>query len=679
MGIIVLSTFLLSAINSINADETSQKKDGIESSSIVSRLDPALKKALLKALSNLEIDSLELEDGKDGGLIAATQTSTQDEELLEQSTATAQDLNFYETFLRDTTNFTQKAKDENEIIHTIIVKAPQRTTKSPIVKSEKKNDQVIIRFGNPDPVKESDVHIETVQIARSVTNNEINVGEDDDNANNGTDDKEDENDDDNDIKVTTYKPRTTTPRITTTTIPTTTTPAPTHNEDGENIESVGKNDVKIFQAPLVAAFTVQQDALGLPKNVIPLIQPIDTLPPAEPIQQFSLSPTTSAPITLNRISPTFETFASSPAFEPFQNTLKSASPTFEPFQSTLKSASPTFEPFLGTTPVALQLPSNNSPQSFTLSQSLELPSTKEATFSTFALEKKKKELEQQIYLLQQQQRQQEENYRLLEEQAYNRQQQLLLQQRYQFEEENRFRLQRYEQEQRLLRQQSQQQPQFNFQRFPVLNQLPPAPPQQQSSSSVQIIPSLSFSPSPIQIPTQQLLPVRDPIEFRSKQQISFQPQQQTFNLFPAQVPTPPHLATGPQLPLRPAQPFSNIVPTAETVFQPPPAVPSSIDPVVVSEQSQSRNRVFRHQSDTGNFGLNSVNTNFPPYFPVFNADNQLQSLLLQNGFNGGRQSEDLNIISKVLSLNHGISMSPDNFLPSNSGRFGRSVPTEKQS
>lgn len=43
-----------------------------------------------------------------------------------------------------------------------------------------------------------------------------------------------------------------------------------------------------------------------------------------------------------------------------------------------------------------------------------------------------------------------------------------------------------------------------------------------------------------------------------------------------------------------------------------------------------------------------MNTNFPPIYPIYNVDSQLQNLLLQSGIGGGRSNEDLNIISKVL-------------------------------
>lgn len=604
----------------------SEAKTKIESTSqsIVSRLNPTLRKALLKALTNIEIESsIEREESTDSNGIQTT--TVRDEEFLEESTAAdLKALNLYNSYLTDGVNFTQKSKDDNEIIHTIIVKAPKPTSTAPVdTANPAQNDQVIIQFGAPDPVKDSDVHIETVQITRSVKTNEI----DDDNSRN----------DDDDFKVTTYKPSTTVSAASATTtteaFKTTTTEAPTHNEDGENIERVSKNDVKIYQAPLVAAFTVQQDALGLPKNVIPLLHSVQSPPAiAKPIQEFTISSST-------------------------------AGTTIPPID--LKT---TNQPLITTTPLTLQLPSENNAPSFVLSKSLELPTTKEAAFTTFHLEQKRKQLEDQIAQLQQQQRQTEESFRqqqaFQEQQALNRQQQLLLQQRYRFEEENRARLQRYEQEQHILRQQQYQNAQYQNAQFlpgvPSLNHLTPPP----AEPNVQIIPSLSF-------PTQQLLPVREPNEFKPKPP-TFTPSQ-PLPVFGGQ--TSPHLATGPQLPLKPAQQFlSNSAPAPSF-----PAVHPSLnnlDPVILSEQSRSRNRVFRQESGTGNFGLNSVNTNFPPIYPIFNVDSQLQNLLLQSGIGGGRSNEDLNIISKVLALNHGIGIpatGSNHYYPTVQGRFIRST------
>lgn len=102
------------------------------------------------------------------------------------------------------------------------------------------------------------------------------------------------------------KPTTTTRPITTTT--TTTTPKPTHNDDGENIEVVSKTDINFFEAPLVTAFTVEQNGNRLiPLSLLPPRQPTTTLravPPHEAtIERFKVIPgvhTTAAPLTTPR-------------------------------------------------------------------------------------------------------------------------------------------------------------------------------------------------------------------------------------------------------------------------------------------------------------------------------------------------------------------------------------------
>lgn len=574
------------------------KRDESTSQSIVNQLNPTLRKALLKALTNIEIDAENRKDNSDLNIFQTTTSSSRDDELLEESTSA----DLYNSYFTESVNFTQKSKDDNEIIHTIIFKAP-KTTLSP--NDQQQNDQVIIQFGAPDPVKDSDVHIETVQIARSVKTNEIDDGERD-NQNVGSIDVTEN------VKVTTYKPNITASANTNiiSDIQLTTTQPRTHNEDGENIEKVAKNDVKIYQAPLVAAFTVHQDELGLPRNVIPLVDVTDRPEDAaKPIQEFTIDTSTSS----------FPATTSIP--------LENRNNNNDRFR----------QQFASTTPIAFQLPSETNGPPFTLSKSLELPSTKEATFTTFALEQKRRELEEKIILLQQQKQQQEETFR-------------------RFEEESRIRLQRYEQEQQLLRQQQFYQSNFLRNTLPTtLNQLTPPP----ISNSVQIIPSLSF-------PTQQLLPVREPNEFKPKPINTFSSSQPL--LLPQHI--TPHLATGPQLPFKSAQQFNPNNPIVSFQSQ---NLLNNIDPIQLNEQSRSRNRVFRQESNIGNLGLNSINTNFPPIYPISNVDSQLQNLLLQSGIVSGRSNEDLNIISKVLSLNHGIGIGSSSFYPFQSGRFVRST------
>lgn len=161
--------------------------------------------------------------------------------------------------------------------------------------------------------------------------------------------------------------------------------------------------------------------------------------------------------------------------------------------------------------------------------------------------------------------------------------------------------------------------------------------QQQFRTNVQIVPSVQFQS--FQVPTQQMLPIREPQTFRSRSHNEFQ--QQT-NI--------PQLSSVQELPQRSFQQFHTSGPIIQN---------SNIDPVIAAPpDTLPRNRVFRQETDTANF-FNSVNNNRITLNPVNNnADNYLQSLLFQSGISG-RQNEDLNIITKVLALNHGIQSSPN--------------------
>ncbi|KAG4079063.1 hypothetical protein HA402_001718 [Bradysia odoriphaga] len=742
-----------------------------KSPSVVSRLDPVLRKALLQALSNLERNSSEDESGD----AEATTVTTISDEILEESTTSDQTPAVqYHSYVVDANNETGTTNDDTEIIQTIIVKAPRPTVSSSLdvdEVSEQSDNDVIIKFDKLDPVKESDIRVETVQVARSVSTsdkaNEINGDTDDDIINEKSITKQLK-------KVTTYKP-------TTTTTTTTTTEAPTHNEDGENIEHVKENDVKIYQAPLVTAFTIQQDGNGLPKNVIPLYKQ-DVVPASMslPVEQFS--------------------FSSHSSNQNFQNVQSNRNTNPAP---------------------AFSIQTSHQPQ----------PPVFNANTYSF-LEQKQKQLEQQIVFLQEQQRKQEELFRqqqsYQDQQALQRQAQLLLEQRLRIEEDYRLRQQKYEQElkaykekqqvqlqarfnqpsvvvegqaapntqadsvkeapldqaqitqqqlqtqqqlssqqqlpaqqqaptqqtqqqihtqqqfpehqhlpvqqppqpfapesnqqnvqvqhhtvtevqnqqhlqvqplqhhreqdielqrqierqneeyriktlkyeeelkayrqkiqaQQYSEQQSQQQQQqlFSRQQLPFLpaQQFAPAQqiftqglPQQQQPvrfnnnqpqfrTNVQIVPSVQFQS--FQVPTQQMLPIREAQTFRSRSQSEFQQQTNIPQLSPVQ-----------ELPQRSFQQFHTSGPVIQN---------SNIDPVIAAPPDAiQRNRVFRQESDTANFFNN--NNNRVTLNPVNNnADNYLQSLLFQSGISG-RQNEDLNIITKVLALNHGIQQSPN--------------------
>uniref|UniRef100_A0A182RZ57 Uncharacterized protein n=1 Tax=Anopheles funestus TaxID=62324 RepID=A0A182RZ57_ANOFN len=595
-------------------------------------IDPALRKALLRALRHLKERQ---EEEKQEQLLGDANTTEENfattilDELLEESTVADSDARVrdtsgvdYHTFVanaqeddrdtiegeveqRDTGAVTIGSSDANEIIKTIIIAKPKATLTAPKLESE---NEIV------PPVEQSTAG--TTDVPLPVTSS------------------------------TTQQP----PVSTTTGIPVPTTPAPTHNEDGENIEQVKSEDVKIFQAPLVAAFTVQQDQLGVPRNVIPLLQ----TPPKQK-------------------SPGATDFKPSPVILPVGAAASAPAPSPVATVPLLQiQAVPSTQPLLA--PLA-------PPSAISL--------------STRALEEKTRQLEQQLFALQNQQRAQEQLLRakIQQEQAIiQQQQQQLQQQKQRLEEETRLRIQRFEQEQRLFRQQQaqfQQQQQFQ-QQPPSTQQLPPFKPQplplqqqplQQQQApqptfvqelprpgpAVQFIPSVSLpGGKPIPISVEQQLPFKEAVDFQpqqppqQQQQVSQQGPKTTTSVEQVKaISQPPQLAREQALPLKPFQPFNLFPVLPPLLIGPNPFDQQQLPPL------QQRNRVFRQEPVTGNFGLNVGPPQQAPFRPsqplAFNgqtsvplSDSQnLQNLLFQSGITS-RSAEDFNIITKVLALNHGI-------------------------
>ncbi|KAG5671780.1 hypothetical protein PVAND_001957 [Polypedilum vanderplanki] len=541
-------------------------------------INPKLRKALLEALSNF--------DGEDSTESDEETTTASSGEEIDGVTNNPSFIKVH-SFAID-----GDKSDENEIIKTIIISRP-RTTLTPPKQSYTKSDE----FNNGktiDPINSFHSKSDNVVQARSVETR-IVVDEID---------KKEEKLKKKASEKSITKP--VTPQTTTTTLP-----PPVTNSDGENIEKVDKDDVKIFQAPLLAAFTVQQDINGQPKNVISL-------------------------------------------FKNPQNDKKIVNMEFRPSQplsSSDTTAAPTLATIASTT--SNQVTSSSAPQQQLIS----------------VYEQKQRLLEEQIRILQLRQREQEEiirRHQILEQQQ---------QQRLRFEEEQRrqrFEQEQFvlRQQQQVVNQPqtaalvappspnvnvqfipsiplghtvgisveqqlpfkgpfefnpdkpelqkpfSQRQQQFNFNQFQKQQQLQSPFIQKQEVKQIS------------QLPTNLELPVKVATEFN------------TFSSLPTNL----------ELPQKPFQTF-NSAPLA--------VLPSLTD---IIPQSEARNRVFRNDAlQTGNFGQN---VEFQPQqiVPVYDA--QLQNLFAQSGINQ-RSAEDFRIISKVLALNHGV---PSNLL-FNSGRF----------
>ncbi|CAK1598904.1 unnamed protein product [Parnassius mnemosyne] len=412
---------------------------------------------------------------------------------------------------------------------------------------------------------------------------------------------------DNNEKENTFRPTiktTTTPTTTTTT--TTTSPKPTHDLDGKNIEEVDQKDVQVFQAPLVAAFTVHQDSHGLPKRVVPIYQ------------QTNIQDTMKLPQTTNVPTGTLP-------------------PQIFSQQFSLERAN-----------------INKIPQNDFVSQQLLLQRQ---------LEEKQRILEEQLQFLQLQQRQQEDLLRkqqfLLQQKEAQRQQQVL------FNQDQLKRQQIIVDQQKIQSNQifNNYQAQKNTQSNRFSN---PSTGLQSQNSQVSIQPSVHLEQVNV-LANQQQLPNREAVDFlihlRSQRPEQFPLQE---NHLPQGISN--FLLPNPnQLPFHQGTNFNQIR-TSEDQIRP-----------------TQGSRVFRQENGVGNFGLNNPDYNrfntFNPiytnrFFPhnynrqnQFNADAQLKQLLVQTGLNG-KAHEDLNIVSKVLSLNHGIPLynNVSNRLPFDSRR-----------
>ncbi|EDS30941.1 conserved hypothetical protein [Culex quinquefasciatus] len=588
MRLVCVFALLLTLVAATSSTDSNDSKD-VDSDLKRIRIDPALRKALLRALRHLKERQEEESD-----VLNTTEenfATTILDEILEESTSSqdrSPNVKYYSAE-------TETDNGENEIIKTIIITKPKTTLTPP--KEDYARDAV------PDPIKERENElVDSNQVARSVVSGSANaLGES----------KDDKAADDKKISVVTAASGSSTtaevtPTVTTVTPTTTTTKGPTHNSDGENIEKVKSEDVKIYQAPLVAAFTVQQDQLGVPRNVIPLLQ---SLPKKNPVEFKQSTPMVSTSHPVAQI-------------QPVQN--------------------PPQAPATVPTPIPL---------------------------NTQALEEKTRILEQQLVTLQTQQRIQEQLLRskiLQEQQLILQQQQQLQQERARLEEETRRRLQRFEEEQNLFRQKQIQfqQQQFKIQQQQSFKQFPAQQnPQQSVSLPGKAIPISVEQQLPFKEPV-NFQPNNQPKPNTIVEQVkSISPPAQQFPIIP---PSPPQLSKQQLLPLKPFQPFNVNPAPAPLPLQAPLPIDQQLPGLqrtrVFRHETGTGNFGFSqalpHQQSNAPFRpsqpipLFQQNNGFTP----LRNDNQLQNLLVQSGITS-RSAEDFNIITKVLALNHGIPQS----------------------
>lgn len=606
IGICILATALLSCSLAAIIQSPPTTSPQVTQAATVT-INPKLRRALLQALSNF--------DGED--------STESDEETTTLNSVDIDGVTNNPSFIKVHSFAIDGDKsDENEIIKTIIISRP-RTTLTPPKTTASKSDEVELNFNKtPDPINSVAINTANIQQARSV---ETRIS-----ANN-------EKKDEKQAKKKASEKSATKPITPVTT--TSTLPPPVTNADGENIEKVAKDDVKIFQAPLLAAFTVQQDASGQPNKVISLYKN------PQHQQQQQQQPEAKQKIVNME------------------------------FRSSQPEVQVTASTSLPITTISAQ-------------------TTNSQLISVY--EQKQRLLEEQIRILQARQREHEEIIRRhqLEQQ----------QSRFRSEEEQRLRQQQIQQAQiQQNQQQIQQNQQTQIQQQQLRLQQPPPPASQaliappSPTVNVQFIPSIPIGHT-VGISVEQQLPFKGPVEFNpdkpdlqksfSQRQQQFQFRQfqnqqlfnQGFNQQPIiQQQVISQLPQNLELPVRQPQEFNTFsqLPTGlelpQKPFQTFNSSPLTVLPSLteIVPQVDSRNRVFRNDAQqTGNFGVNSQNVQFQPQQVVSlgsNFDSQLQNLLFQSGISP-RSTEDFRIISKVLSLNHGI---PNNFLfnNNNSGRF----------
>lgn len=630
IGICILATALLSCSLAAIIQSPPTTSPQVTQAATVT-INPKLRRALLQALSNF--------DGEDS-------TESDEETTTLNSVENIDGVTNNPSFIKVHSFAIDGDKsDENEIIKTIIISRP-RTTLTPPKTTSSKSDEVQLNFGKtPDPINSDSINTQNIQQARSV---ETRIS-----AN--SEKKEEKQAKKKASEKSATKPIT--PVTTTTTLP-----PPVTNSDGENIEKVAKDDVKIFQAPLLAAFTVQQDASGQPNKVISLFK--------------------------------------NPQHQQQQTQAKHQIINME-FRASQPEVQVTASTSLPITTISAQ-------------------TTNSQLISVY--EQKQRLLEEQIRILQARQREHEEIIRRhqLEQQQHRlrneedqrlRQQQIqqaqiqqnqqqqnqLNQQQIQQQQQNQQNLQNQQQQNQINQQQIQQQQLRLQQPPPPASQALIAPPS--PTVNVQFVPSIPIGHT-VGISVEQQLPFKGPVEFNpdkpdlqksfSQRQQQFQfrqfQNQQLFNQGFSQQQQPiiqqqviSQLPQNLELPVRQPQEFNTFsqLPTGlelpQKPFQTFNSAPLTILPSLteIVPQVDSRNRVFRNDAQqTGNFGVNSQNVQFQPQQVVSlgsNFDSQLQNLLLQSGISP-RTNEDFRIISKVLSLNHGV---PNNFLFNNhnSGRF----------
>ncbi|KAM7361818.1 uncharacterized protein ACRADG_012702 isoform 2-T2 [Cochliomyia hominivorax] len=296
-----LLLFLLASNVTLADEDSSTETNEIIPREAIQKLDYSVRQALLRAIDKLEQEASEDDDNENEtnaetkeetttitpssitiqsttALPLTTAPNTKDE-ILEESTSSSDIFPSVQFF---TATYDENSAQEQPLALFIdkSKKSKNKNLGSPVLVStnvkedSKSNNQAARSINNNNNLKTNEISLNSLdEIKFEIRNSKSATTEASIKSSTTT---------------TTPRPRTTKKRITTTTTTTTTTPRPTHNEDGENIEVVAKDDIRIQAAPLVSAFTVDLDELGSAKKVIPIIDsPASTAATIAPSTQRS--------------------------------------------------------------------------------------------------------------------------------------------------------------------------------------------------------------------------------------------------------------------------------------------------------------------------------------------------------------------------------------------------------
>lgn len=640
------------------------------------KIDRTLRKALLRALEKLDEEDPSTSESRENS-----------EELLDVSTYRTDAAEEEEETFSDQQPITVKEEDPDEevnadvFIHTInavatgkneVSSKEELTARSKDTNHEKNFESLKIKL-TPKPNE--------VSVTPSVVNRGVEIDKGVELSSRGVD-----NTINGLIKLTASTVKVPSTTVTQKSLP---TPSPTSSTpvEEEDVSKVKAEDVQFIHAPLVAAFTVQQDDKGLPQKVIPLF---------------------GAKHKNNKPSVPLHNSASVNTVRSIQSSIRNPVQTFQEEQQALEKQIRLLQEQRKQEEEKLRqqlIAQEQLKKQFLLQQLPFQQGSIRFNNENTILNDKKPSFEQQVaqqQIAQQQllQQQQITHLPLTQQSSFNftSSKDVQIHKAQSLPVQNSFKTESIQQNVVVnpsvpanVASQNVQIQKAQTQNLPTQNSflteskqthpLRPLVPSQ-LIQSVQVQPSLSFQPNRFtsgivlngqNLPYNELYfagqqpPIKEAVNFQQSQQVPFFTSPQT-NVFQQQLPLQFSQHT-----------FNNDNLIQDLRIQLPPFPPN---------HPQS-SRVFRHESQTGNFGINdfsnrnrfnhfnSIQNQFSPNVQTirsnslsfnnrpfehrnfansgqnhYSIDTSLRNLFYQSGFGQGRSQEDFNIVSKVLALDH---------------------------